>query len=147
MYATKKKQFDKLIQDSSDKPIKWFLTHKPLWKSPKKEFFTLKNHDNLTQIEAFGNKFPSNITTIVSGHIHIAQLLLMDNVPDQIIVGNGGALLHAQDQEPVYQNIEFNYSNGKNHLAHEIKNFFGHDQDNKEMYSAKLTIDFKFKIN
>lgn len=105
------RQFDKLIQD---KPT-WFLTHKPLLRSPKKEFLTLKSHGNLTQIEAFGDKFPSNVTTIVSGHIHIAQILLMDNVPDQIIVGNGGALLHAQDQEPVYQNVEFNYPNSRNY--------------------------------
>ena len=48
----------------------------------------------------------------------------MDNVPDQIIVGNGGALLHAQDQEPVYQNVEFNYPNSRNYLAHEVRNFF-----------------------
>ncbi|WP_395462675.1 metallophosphoesterase family protein [Wolbachia endosymbiont of Cantharis cryptica] len=152
------KQFDKLTQD---KPT-WFLTHIPLWRSPKKEFLTLKSHGNLTQIEAFGNKFPSNVTTIVSGHIHIAQILLMNNVPDQIIVGNGGALLHAQDQEPAYQNVEFNYSNGKNYLAHEVKNFFGfgfailnlndyeftfYNQDNKEMYSTKLTKDFKLKID
>ncbi len=155
------KQFDKLTQDSSDKPT-WFLTHRPLWRSPKKEFLTLKSHGNLTQIEAFGDKFPNNVATIVSGHIHIAQILLMNNVPDQIIVGNGGALLHAQDQEPVYQNIEFSYSNGKNYLAHEIKNFFGfgfsilnldnheftfYDQNNEEMYSAKLTEDFKLEIN
>ncbi|RDD34577.1 Calcineurin-like phosphoesterase [Wolbachia endosymbiont of Cylisticus convexus] len=152
------RQFDKLIQD---KPT-WFLTHKPLWRSPKKEFLTLKSHGNLTQIEAFGDKFPSNVTTIVSGHIHIAQILLMDNVPDQIIVGNGGALLHAQDQEPVYQNVEFDYPNGRNYLAHEVRNFFGfgfailslddhkftfYNQDNKEMYSANLMKDFKLKTN
>ncbi|MDM8335615.1 metallophosphoesterase family protein [Wolbachia pipientis] len=156
-----KRQFDKLIQDSSDKPT-WFLTHRPLWRSPKKEFFTLKSHGNLTQIEAFGDKFPSNVTTIVSGHIHIAQILLMNNAPDQIIVGNGGALLHAQDQEPTYQNVEFSYSNGKNYLAHEVKNLFGfgfailnlddheftfYNQDNKEMYSAKLTESFKLKVD
>lgn len=86
----------------------------------------------------------------------------MDNVPDQIIVGNGGALLHAQDQEPVYQNVEFNYPNSRNYLAHEVRNFFGfgfailglddhkftfYNQDNKEMYSANLTKDFKLKTN
>jgi len=152
------REFDKLIQD---KPA-WFLTHKPLWRSPKKEFLTLKSHGNLTQIEAFGDKFLSNVTTIISGHIHIAQILLMDNVPDQIIVGNGGALLHAQDQEPVYQNVEFDYPNGRNYLAREVRNFFGfgfailslddhkftfYNQDNKEMYSANLTKDFKLQTN
>ncbi|MCV3769785.1 MAG: metallophosphoesterase, partial [Wolbachia pipientis] len=54
---TFKKQFNKLIQDNSNKPT-WFLTHKPLWKSPKKAFLMLKNHGNLTQIKAFGDKFP-----------------------------------------------------------------------------------------
>ncbi|QKX01798.1 phosphoesterase [Wolbachia endosymbiont of Cruorifilaria tuberocauda] len=154
------KQFDKLIQANSSKPT-WFLTHKPLWKFPKKEFLTLKSHGNLTQIKAFGDKFPSNIATIVSGHIHIAQMLLMNNVPDQIIVGNGGALLHAQDQKSIYRNVEFNYPNNKNYLAHEVRNFFGfgfailnldnheftfYTQDNKEMYSVKLTEDFKLTI-
>ncbi|NSX83193.1 phosphoesterase [Wolbachia endosymbiont of Atemnus politus] len=160
---TFKKQFDKLTFDklTQDKPA-WFLTHKPLWRSPKKELLTLKSHGNLTQIEAFGDKFPSNITTIVSGHIHIAQILLMSNVPDQIIVGNGGALLHAQDQEPIYQNVEFSYSNGKNYLAHEVRNFFGfgfaildlddheftfYNQDNEEMYSTKLTEDFMLQVD
>lgn len=151
------KQFNKLALDDSNKPV-WFLTHRPLWRSPKKEFLTFKNHGNLSQIEAFGDDFPSNVAAIVSGHIHIAQILLMDNVPDQIIVGNGGALLHAQDQKHIYRNIEFNYSNGKNYLAHEIKNFFGfgfavldlndhklifYNQDNDEVYSAELTKDFK----
>ncbi|MDG7055176.1 MAG: metallophosphoesterase [Wolbachia endosymbiont of Menacanthus eurysternus] len=155
------KQFNKLTQDSFNKPT-WFLTHKPLWRSPKKELLTLRSHGNLTQIEAFGDKFPSNVTTIVSGHIHIAQILLMSNVPDQIIVGNGGALLHAQDQEPTYQNVEFSYSNGKNYLAHEVRNFFGfgfailnldnheftfYNQDNEEMYSTKLTKDFELKVD
>ncbi|KAM3717956.1 Cyclin-dependent kinase-like [Dirofilaria immitis] len=96
------KQFDKLIQDTSDKPT-WFLTHKPLWRSLKKEFLTLKSYGNLIQIEAFGDKFPSDITTVISGHTHSynPDIILMDNVPDQIIVGNGDALLtHAQDQEP-----------------------------------------------
>ncbi|WP_341808051.1 metallophosphoesterase family protein [Wolbachia endosymbiont (group E) of Neria commutata] len=153
------KQFNKLTQNSSSKPI-WFLTHRPLWRSPKKRIFTFTSHGNLAQIEAFGDKFPNNVAAIVSGHIHIAQILLMNQVPDQIIVGNGGALLHAQDQESVYKNVEFDYSNGKNYLAHEVKNFFGfgfamlnlddheftfYNQDNKEMYSTKLTKDFKIK--
>ncbi|MGL9732924.1 MAG: metallophosphoesterase [Wolbachia sp.] len=156
-----RKQFNKLTQDNSNKPT-WFLTHRPLWRSLKKEFLTLKSHGNLTQIEAFGDKFPSNVTTIVSGHIHIAQILLMSNVPDQIIIGNGGVLLHAQDQKPTYQNVEFSYSNGKNYLAHEARNFFGfgfailnldnhkftlYNQDNQEMYSTQLTEDFELKIN
>jgi hypothetical protein len=86
----------------------------------------------------------------------------MDNVPDQIIVGNGGASLHAQDQEPVYQNVEFDYSNDRNYLAHEVRNFFGfgfailnlddykftfYSQDNKEIHSVKLTEDFKLKAD
>ncbi|MDD9331362.1 MAG: metallophosphoesterase [Wolbachia sp.] len=151
------KQFSKLIQDNSNKPI-WLLTHRPLWRSPKKKFLTLKSQGNLLQIEAFGDKFPNNVTAVVSGHIHIAQMLLMDSVPDQIIVGNGGALLHAQNQEPTYKNVEFDYSNDKHYLAHEVKNFFGfgfaildlddyrftfYDQDNKEMCSVQLTKDFK----
>lgn len=151
------KQFDKITHDNSNKPI-WFLTHRPLWRSPKKEFLTLKDHGNISQVEAFANKFPSNVSAIVSGHIHIAQILLMDNVPDQIIVGNGGALLHAQDQEPIYQNIKFNYSNDKHYLAREVRNFFGfgfailnldeheltfYNQDNKKINSIKLTENFK----
>jgi hypothetical protein len=153
------RQFKKLTQDSSTKPV-WFLTHRPLWRSPKKKILTFKNHGNLSQIEAFGNKFPNNVTAIVSGHIHIAQILLMNNAPDQIIVGNGGALLHAQDQEPIYKNVEFDYSNDKQFLAREVRNFFGfgfailnledheftfYNQDNKKIYSAKLMEDFKLK--
>ncbi|WP_168463798.1 metallophosphoesterase family protein [Wolbachia endosymbiont of Ctenocephalides felis wCfeT] len=151
-----RREFNRLTQD---KPT-WFLTHRPLWRLPKKKFLTLRNHGHFAQIEAFGDKFPSNVTAIVSGHIHIAQILLMENAPDQIIIGNGGALLHAQDQEPVYNNVEFNYSNGKSYLASEVKNFFGfgfaildldnheftfYDQDNQKMHSAKLTEDFKLQ--
>ncbi|MDN5247544.1 MAG: metallophosphoesterase [Wolbachia endosymbiont of Tyrophagus putrescentiae] len=151
------KQFSKVIQDPSNKPI-WFLTHRPLWRSPKREFLTLKNNGNLAQVEAFGDNFPSNVTTIVSGHIHIAQILLMDNAPDQIIVGNGGALLHAQNQKPTYYNMEFNYLNNRHYLAREVRNFFGfgfailnldnhtfafYDQNNEEVYSTQLTDNFK----
>nr|WP_237342926.1 metallophosphoesterase [Wolbachia endosymbiont of Folsomia candida] len=153
------KQFDKLTQYGPNEPI-WFLTHRPLWRSPKKKILTFESHGNLAQIEAFGDKFPSNVSAVVSGHIHIAQILLMNNVPDQIIIGNGGALLHAQDQEPIYKNVEFDYSNGKSYLAHEVRNFFGfgfavlnlddheftfYNQDNEEVYSTKLTEDFKIK--
>lgn len=53
--------------------------------------------------------------------------------------------------------VEFNYPNYKNYLAHEVINFFSfgfailnlddhefsfYTQDNKEIYSAKLTEDF-----
>ncbi|MCV3769755.1 MAG: phosphoesterase, partial [Wolbachia pipientis] len=88
-------------------------------------------------------------------------ILLMNNVPDQIIVGNGGALLHAQDQKSIYRNVKFSYPNDKNYLAHEVKNFFGfgfailnlddheftfYNQDNKKIYSIKLTKDFKLTV-
>lgn len=162
LFATKseidafKAQFNALTQN---RPT-WFLTHRPLWRSPKKKFLALASHGHLGQIEAFGDKFPENVAAIVSGHIHIAQILLMANAPDQIIVGNGGALLHAQDQEPIYKNVEFNYPNDKNYLAHEVRNVFGfgfailnlddyeftfYDQDNTKMYSTNITQDFKFK--
>nr|WP_261722504.1 metallophosphoesterase [Wolbachia pipientis] len=150
-------QFSRLINDDLTKPI-WFLTHRPLWRSTKKALFTFKKHGNLPQIKAFGNRFPSNVAAIVSGHIHIAQILLMDKIPDQIIVGNGGALLHSQDQEPIYEDIEFDYSNSKHYLAREIKSFFGfgfaildldkhiftyYNKDNDKIYSMHLNKDFK----
>ncbi len=152
-----KTQFSRLIDGNSKKPI-WFLTHKPLWRASKKTLFALKKYGNFAQIKAFGNRFPNNVTAVVSGHIHIAQVLLMNEAPDQIIVGNGGALLHAQDQDPTYKDVEFHYSKSKHYIAHKIKNVFGfgfaildlnkhtftfYNQDNDQVYSMQLNKDFK----
>ncbi|WFW29608.1 MAG: metallophosphoesterase [Wolbachia endosymbiont of Menacanthus eurysternus] len=153
------KQSNKLIHNSSYKPI-WLLTHKPIWGLTKKELLTLKIFSNSTQIKIFKNKLLNNITTIISGHIHIAQILLMANAPDQIIVGNGGALLYSQDQKHIYQNIKFNHPNNKIYLAHEIRTFSGfgfailnlnnrkftfYNQNNEEIHSVQLTKNFEFK--
>ena len=149
-------QFNELLENNLNKPT-WFVTHRPLWRSPKKEVLTLNNH---AQVEALANNFPDNIASIVSGHIHIAQILLMKDLPDQITIGNGGALLHAQNQKSLYKNVEFNYSHNKNYLANEIRNLFGfgfavlniddlelifYNQYNDVTYVAKLTKDFRIK--
>nr|QHB15550.1 SP49.7 [Bemisia tabaci] len=154
--------FNKFNSLICDKPT-WFLTHRPLWCTTTREpeVVALKSQGNLTDIEEFQDEFPKNVSAILSGHFHIAQILLMDDFPDQIIVGNGGALLYAQDQKPIYKNVDFHYPNGKNYSAHDIRNFFGFgfaiarldsralmffNSDNKRLYSAGLTDDFKPRL-
>lgn len=152
---TLSKQFDFLLQNNNSKPV-WFLTHRPLWSYAKKSMIFY--HDgNIAQIKAFGNKFPTNISAIISGHVHIAQIILMEEKPTQIMVGNGGSLLYSQDQKPILCGVDLDGAK-----AQEIRTLHGfgfaildldqhrisfYDENNNETYFADLTEDFNFKVN
>lgn len=147
------KQFDSLLQKNNPKPA-WFLTHRPLWSHAKKS--VIFYHDgNIAQVRAFGNKFPANISAIISGHVHIAQIIFMEGKPTQIMVGNGGSLLYSQDQKPVLCRVDLEGAKAK-----EIRTLHGfgfaildldehkmsfYDENNNETYFVNLTEDFSFK--
>ncbi|WP_333023495.1 metallophosphoesterase [Wolbachia endosymbiont of Pentidionis agamae] len=139
----------------------WLVTHKTFWNyngnlSPSEKHHSEVNEDLLL---AFNNIPIKNISAILSGHIHMAQILLMDSAPTQIISGNSGGLLYNQDLDPVMHNIEFHTSNRIKFYAKKALNFPGfgfaildlenrkfsfYSKDNKELYSAELTENFSF---
>ena len=91
-----KKQFLPLVTNNVSNSV-WFLTHRPLWSyaALSKGFY----YGNLSQIKAFGELFPNNVQVILSGHVHIAQVLKLQSkkgihIPMQIIIGNSGSLLY-----------------------------------------------------
>lgn len=146
-------QFDFLLQNNNSKPA-WFLTHRPLWSHAKKS--AIFYHDgNIAQVKAFGNRFSANISAIISGHVHIAQIIFMKEKPTQVMVGNGGSLLYSQNQKPVLYGVDL-----EDAKAQEIRTLHGfgfaildldehkisfYDENNNETYFANLTEDFCFK--
>ncbi|QXK92174.1 metallophosphoesterase [Neoehrlichia mikurensis] len=72
----------------------WLLTHRPLWSYIERR--NVPYYGSLLQVKAFSNLLPRNLLAIVSGHVHIGQILRMkmkDNIVTQIIVGNSGTKL------------------------------------------------------
>lgn len=106
-----KKQFLPLLKSKSSSV--WFLTHRPVW-----SYAVLKGkagnlyYGNLAQQEAFGDLFPDNVSVILSGHVHLSQVLDLKSkkqkhIPMQIIVGNSGALLHAVPKDMLlFEDVE-----------------------------------------
>ena len=92
------KQFLPILKNKSSSTI-WFLTHRPLWSysvSLKGDIY----YGNIPQVKAFGDLFPDNVSAILSGHVHLSQLLDLrslqqKHIPMQVIVGNSGALLYS----------------------------------------------------
>ncbi len=153
-----KKQLTPIKQQN--KPT-WFLTHKPLWNLTKELIFQYEGNVANTKVFIdYFNKY--KIPVVISGHAHIAQILFMaNNLPTQIIVGNGGSSLHSQDQKAVQYDVGFDYvENIPSFTAEKVNNFFGfgfavldlptrkfsfYSKDNKELYSVVLTKDFQWK--
>ena len=75
----------------------WLLTHRPMWifghagiKNGMEQLF----RDNPTLQAASQNTLPSNVQLVLSGHIHLLELLSFGGGrPPQFAVGNGGTLL------------------------------------------------------
>ncbi|MGH2347860.1 MAG: metallophosphoesterase family protein, partial [bacterium] len=75
----------------------WLLTHRPMWsfghagiKDGVEELF----RDNPTLQAASQNALPSHVQLVLSGHIHLLELLSFSGGrPPQFVVGNSGTLL------------------------------------------------------
>ncbi|MGN7678531.1 MAG: metallophosphoesterase [Anaplasma sp.] len=87
------------------------LTHRPLWASHRK--YGMEYYGNLPQVKAIGEVLPEEFVAVVSGHIHLGQILSVrrrkpsegasgssqgykaatGSYITQIISGNGGTLL------------------------------------------------------
>ncbi|AAZ68209.1 metallophosphoesterase [Ehrlichia canis] len=105
-----KEQFLPLLKSKSSNI--WFLTHRPLWSYSTH----IKGGDiyygNVSQKKAFGDLFPDNVSVVLSGHMHLSQVLDLEStnkekyVPMQIIAGNGGALLHGVPEDKLlFKNV------------------------------------------
>lgn len=81
----------------------WLLTHKPVWviaegKQEIKPYSTLQ--------KAIENNLPSQLNLILSGHVHLFQILNFNNGrPAQIISGNSGTSLSTEFAETLLQGL------------------------------------------
>ncbi|CEI84892.1 Calcineurin-like phosphoesterase family protein [Ehrlichia minasensis] len=98
-----KKQFFSLFKVKSSNI--WFLTHRPLWSYTTHVKGGDIYYGNTSQQKAFGDLFPDTVSVILSGHMHLSQVLDLERVqeekyvPMQMIAGNGGALLHGVPED------------------------------------------------
>ncbi len=74
----------------------WLLTHRPMWifghagiKDGVEQLF----RDNPTLQAASQSALPSSVQLVLSGHIHLLELLSFAGRPPQFAVGNGGTSL------------------------------------------------------
>lgn len=85
----------------------WVLTHAPLWgvgtiEGEPDSLITLET----IQREAFGDMMPRLVSAVLSGDLHFAQIISVENHPLQLTFGNGGTSLYPtpgglQDDLPV----------------------------------------------
>ena len=89
------------LATTSDKPT-WLVGHRPFWgvkaknKKNKIEYSQLnKTLQHYLKIESKKGVFPSSITTLFSGHMHLFETVTFDpkHRPPQIVTGNGGVAL------------------------------------------------------
>ena len=75
----------------ASKPGAWLLSHRPIWAIGRK----FKLNQTLEQALApLDGKLPQGIALVVSGHLHIFELLAFtDQRPPQLVVGSGGTAL------------------------------------------------------
>jgi len=78
----------------------WLAFHEPIW-SPNGEQKDGTIHDgNKTLALAARGVIPSNVQAMLSGHIHtFAVMSYADDLPVQIVAGNGGDELECHDKE------------------------------------------------
>ena len=75
----------------------WLLTHRPLWASVRISNvmgLSLVVNDNETLQQASGNALPAGIALVLSGHIHLFEVLsFADRRPPQLVLGTAGSSL------------------------------------------------------
>ena len=96
-------QFDRLRTLAG--PNAWLLTHRPLYvaghlgeQDGKETLF----FDNTNLQEASGNRFPPGLDLILSGHIHLFEMLSWNSDrPSQLVAGNSGTRLDPMITTPL----------------------------------------------
>ncbi len=77
----------------------WVLTHAPLWGYGEsyggQEGFTFRE---TIQREAYGALLSRSVAAVVSGDLHFAQIVSVENRPPQVIVGNSGVDLYGTNE-------------------------------------------------
>lgn len=93
--ATYRHQFTEIASLATGRPGDWLLSHKPLH-----AVLDLAGENREVRNESFGEAFgsgtPPEVDLVVSGHIHLSEVLLATREsgrPPQIIAGNGGTAL------------------------------------------------------
>jgi hypothetical protein len=74
----------------------WLVTHKPVWSIIENKKGDQTEVDTETFDEAIDDVLPESITLVVSGHIHLAEILDFKDGsgrPTQLVIGNGGTEL------------------------------------------------------
>jgi hypothetical protein len=93
--AVYRAQFDRLSALAGRNA--WLLTHRPLYvvgHAGEQEGKETLFFDNENLQEASDNRFPPGLELILSGHIHLFEMLSWDSGrPSQLVVGNSGTLL------------------------------------------------------
>jgi hypothetical protein len=73
------------------RPGAWLLSHRPIWAIGRK--FNL-NQTLQQALASSGGRLPQGIELVLSGHLHLFELLsFTDQRPLQLVVGNGGTTL------------------------------------------------------
>ena len=94
--AVFREQFERLAEHAANgtSAQTWFLSHRPMWgilqDTPSRTAML-----NYTLQQASGNRLPSPISLLISGHEHLFQSNTFEesNVPPALLVGTGGAVL------------------------------------------------------
>ncbi len=95
--ATVYEQQFQQLQTMAHKPT-WLLIHRPIWGIGQAQgIFPLTYATNQTLQAASKNQLPDAVSLILSGHIHIFEMLdFADQRPPQSITGNSGTALDAE---------------------------------------------------
>jgi hypothetical protein len=101
--------YENYLQEVNQSKAKynWIITHKPFWfvYSEDELHQAVQSHFLNTLQTAWLNVLPSNISLLLSGHVHRFQVLNLsdkEKYPPQLIAGNGGTRL---DQQLVQANL------------------------------------------
>lgn len=83
-------------------PNAWLLSHRPMWALAPGGSATDLRVFNATLEQASQNTLPPGVQLVLTGHIHLAEMLSFDGGrPPQIVAGIGGTLLLPEIDEDV----------------------------------------------
>lgn len=93
--AAYRQQFETIRRLAGERAF--LVTHRPMWafgRSGVQDGREVLFRDNPTLQVASGNELPASVEAVLSGHVHVFQLLGFDTArPPQVLVGNSGTEL------------------------------------------------------
>ena len=94
-----REQFAEVERLAGDGPA-WLLTHRPFWSIADADAGAYTEWTTATYTEAGYAQPPAAIDIVISGHVHMSELLMFTEEsgrPVQVISGNGGTSLESMD--------------------------------------------------